>query len=103
AVFADEGAEDAAPQRRRPGRGVVPLLEQAIDLFEWTDEQAAAALDTTPETVRAWLDRDEPMPLPQRISVTALLAGDAAAAAGGQPALADLASELARGERQRGY
>src|SRR4051812_11976580 len=59
AVLADEGAE-AVPRRAvRTRRGVVPLLEQAIELFDWTDEQAAAALQTTPGRVRAWLDGDE--------------------------------------------
>src|SRR3954453_18472417 len=95
AVLADEGANAAPRPRRRALRGVVPLLEQAIELFDWTDEQAAAALQTSPEHVRAWLNGDEVMPLPELITVTSLVVVHAAAAMGGQAALAEVAQELA--------
>src|SRR5919109_2564672 len=41
------------PVADRP-RGAVPLLEQAIDVFGWTDEQAAAALRVDADDVRRW-------------------------------------------------
>ena len=36
------------------GAGEVPLLEEAMRRFGWTVEQAAAALEATPQQVEAW-------------------------------------------------
>ncbi len=65
AVFADAGTvpdpdeHPGMPERKNAGRkrapGAVPLLEAAFRLYGWSDEtQAAEALATTPEQVRAW-------------------------------------------------
>src|ERR671934_205022 len=68
AVFADAGTvpdpdeQPRLPERKKAGRkrgpGAVPLLEAAFRLYGWSDEaQAAEALATTPEQVRAWRRR----------------------------------------------
>ncbi|MEJ7569216.1 MAG: helix-turn-helix transcriptional regulator [Gaiellaceae bacterium] len=65
AIFEDAGTvpdptqHPGTPERRKPGRkkrlGVLPLLEAAFRLYGWQDEgEAAEALGTTPEQVRAW-------------------------------------------------
>jgi DNA-binding transcriptional regulator YiaG len=56
-----------------PGRGAVPLLEQAIDVFGWTEAQAAAALRTSVQEVRAWRSGKQAMTLPDVMAVAALL------------------------------
>jgi transcriptional regulator with XRE-family HTH domain len=90
--------EPPAPPAGNNSRiGAVPLLEQAIELFGWTDEQAAAALDRTPETVRSWRSGSLAMTLPEIMSVAALIGLAAAAAAGGGEArIAALADVFGR-------
>ena len=56
------------------GAGAAPLLEQAIELFGWTEEQAAAALQTSVGRVRAWRRGTRGMTLPEVMTVAALLA-----------------------------
>jgi len=81
AVFADSGtvpdAEElpVAPERKRAGRkkrlGAVPLLEAAFRLYGWRDEgDAAEALGTTPEQVRAWRRGAERMDIAQYLALT---------------------------------
>jgi transcriptional regulator with XRE-family HTH domain len=81
AVFADAGGvPDAdelpvAPARKRAGRkkrlGAVPLLEAAFRLYRWRDEtEAAEALGTTPEQVRAWRRGTERMDVTQYLALT---------------------------------
>ena len=54
--------------------GAAPLLEQAIELFGWTEEQAAAALQTSAARVRAWRRGTRGMTLPEVMTVAALIA-----------------------------
>jgi hypothetical protein len=100
AALRDELPE-SPPVPRRDAEGKVPLLEQAIELFAWTDEQAAAALQTTRERVRSWRRGVEPMPLPELMTVAALVALHAAGAAGGSPRIADVAQALAGSAQAR--
>jgi len=61
------------PGPTAPGQGAVPLLEQAIELFGWTEAQAAAALRTSVADVRAWRSGKQAMTLPDVMAVAALL------------------------------
>jgi transcriptional regulator with XRE-family HTH domain len=81
-VFQDAGAipdPDEHPGqlgRRKPGRkkslGAVPLLEAAVRLYGWEDDdQAAEALGTTPEQVRAWRRGTERMDVADYMALTA--------------------------------
>lgn len=95
---------DQAPGPAREPRpetvGAVPLLEQAIELFGWSEEQTAAALHTTAEQVAAWRRGAETMPLPELMTVAALV-GLHAAGAIGEARIADVARALAMRPRQR--
>lgn len=81
AVFADAGdvpeQEDhpGEPERKKPGRkkrpGAIPLLEAAFRLHGWSDDaDAADALATTPEQVRAWRSGRERMDVADYIALT---------------------------------
>lgn len=81
AVFADAGTVPepdefpGAPERKKAGRkkrlGAVPLLEAAFRLHGWRDEnEAAEALGTTPEKVRAWRRGNERMDIAQYLTLT---------------------------------
>jgi transcriptional regulator with XRE-family HTH domain len=81
AVFADAGAipdqaEHAGqPERKKAGRkkrlGAVPLLEAAFRLYGWQDEnEAAEALATTPEQVRAWRRGSERIDIADYMALT---------------------------------
>jgi hypothetical protein len=61
--------------------GVVPLLEQAIALFGWTNDQAASALRVTPTRVGEWRTGAVAMTLPELMAVAALIGLHAAGAA----------------------
>lgn len=67
------GDASPPPGPAAPGRGAVPLLEQAIDVFGWTEAQAAAALRTSAQEVRAWRSGKQAMTLPDVMAVAALL------------------------------
>jgi transcriptional regulator with XRE-family HTH domain len=56
-----------------PSPGAAPLLDQAFSLFAWSNAQAPAALQTTPETVAAWRSGERTMTLPETMSVAALI------------------------------
>ncbi len=79
-----------------PSNGAVPLLEQAIALFGWTNEQAAAALHTSAAQVQSWRAGSTPMALPELMTVAALLGLHAAGATGSGTRVSDVAGELAR-------
>ena len=81
AVFADAGAvpdrdeHPGQPERKKAGRkkrpGAVPLLEAAFRLYGWGDEtEAAEALGTTPEQVRAWRRGSERMDVADYMALT---------------------------------
>lgn len=81
AVFADAGTipeqdeHPGQPERKKPGRkkrpGAVPLLEAAFRLHAWQDEdEAAEALATTPEQVRAWRRGTERMDVADYLAMT---------------------------------
>lgn len=81
AVFADAGTipeqdeHPGQPERKKPGRkkrpGAVPLLEAAFRLHAWQDEDdAAEALGTTPEQVRAWRRGTERMDVADYLAMT---------------------------------
>jgi transcriptional regulator with XRE-family HTH domain len=79
------GAREATSGREPvPAGGAVPLLEQAIEVFGWTEAQAAAALRTTGATVRAWRSGKATMTLPDVMAVAALLGLHAAGVAAPQ-------------------
>jgi transcriptional regulator with XRE-family HTH domain len=84
ATVLDDRSNPAEP---RSDSGAIPLLEQAISLFGWTDEQAAAALHASAEKVRAWRAGILTMTLPEVMVVAALVGLHAAgtAAAGTKP------------------
>ena len=81
AVFADAGPvpdrdeHPGQPERKKAGRkkrpGAVPLLEAAFRLYGWSDEQEAAdALDTSPEQIRAWRSGRERMEVAEYMALT---------------------------------
>jgi transcriptional regulator with XRE-family HTH domain len=81
AVFADAGPvpdrdeHPGQPERKRAGRkkrpGAVPLLEAAFRLYGWSDEQEAAdALGTTSEQIRAWRSGRERMDVAHYMALT---------------------------------
>lgn len=81
AVFADAGdvpnqdEHPGQPERKKPGRkkrpGAVPLLEAAFRLYGWDEAEAAEALATTPEQVRAWRSGRERMDVADYLALTA--------------------------------
>jgi transcriptional regulator with XRE-family HTH domain len=82
AVFADAGTVPDAdehpgePERKKAGRkkrpSAVPLLEAAFRLYGWRDEtEAAEALGTTAEQVRAWRRGSRRMNIAQYMALTA--------------------------------
>ena len=85
---ADDGNESADR-----GRGA-PLLEQAIALFGWSDEQVAAALQTSVSKVRAWRVGTVAVTLQELMTVAALLAVEAATSAGREGSAKDIAAAL---------
>jgi transcriptional regulator with XRE-family HTH domain len=82
AAVLDAEEPETPPRPASPGTGALPLLEQAIALFGWDDEQAAAALGTEPTRIRAWLEGRAEMTLPEIMTVAALVGLHAA----GRPA-----------------
>ena len=81
AVFADAGPvpdRDEHPgqtERKKPGRkkspGAVPLLEAAFRLYGWSDEQEAAdALNTSSDQIRAWRSGRERMEVADYMALT---------------------------------
>ena len=64
--------------RRKPGPkkplGAVPLLEASFRLFRWKDEDdAAAAMNVSPDQVRLWRQGAEPMAAVDYVSLTAMV------------------------------
>jgi transcriptional regulator with XRE-family HTH domain len=82
AVTADSGGiprqRDDSTVRKKSGPkrrgGAVPLLEASFHLFRWKDEDdAAAALDVSPDQVRLWRRGAEPMNMVDYLSLTAIV------------------------------
>ena len=73
--------------------GAAPLLEQAIELFGWTEEQAAVALQTSVGRVRAWRQGKRGMTLPEVMTVAALI-GLRAVGGSSRPVSSDEAAGL---------
>jgi transcriptional regulator with XRE-family HTH domain len=82
AAFADAGTvpdpdeHPGEPDRKNAGRkkraSAIPLLEAAFRLYGWHDEdEAAEALATTPEQVRAWRRGSRRMSIAQYMALTA--------------------------------
>jgi len=101
AVFEDAGgvptSDEATEQqsmraRRRRAEGAVPLLAAAFRLFGWLhDEDAADALGTTPDHVRAWRSGTERMEFADYVSLASMIGVAAAEAMKGDEArIADL-------------
>lgn len=80
AAVIDAGAVEPPPPQAPPSEGAAPLLEQAIALFGWSDDQAAAALRTKPGKVRAWRRGALEMTLPELMTVAAMIGLHAAGA-----------------------
>jgi transcriptional regulator with XRE-family HTH domain len=74
------GSAARSPRDESPSEAA-SLLEQAIDLFGWSERQAAAALETSVPRVRAWRRGARAMALPEVMTVAALLALRAAGGA----------------------
>jgi transcriptional regulator with XRE-family HTH domain len=89
AVVLEEGETPLGPAEPE-ARGAVPLLEQAVELFGWSEEQAAAALDTTPAVIRQWRSGAKPMRLPELMTVAAMIGLEAARLGGRGARIADL-------------
>jgi transcriptional regulator with XRE-family HTH domain len=106
AVFEDAGSAPTAkehpgqPARARAGRrkpsGAVPLLEAAFRLFGWSDEsEAADALGTTADHVRAWRSGAEQMAFADYLTLTSMIGIAAAEAMKGDDArIADLSAAI---------
>ena len=103
AVFADAGdvptAEEHPGQkeRKKAGRragGAVPLLEAAFRLFGWRDDgDAADALGTSPDEVRAWRRGEKQMAFADYLTLTSMIGVAAAEAMKGDEArIADLSA-----------
>lgn len=83
AVTADSGGiptrqHDSSASAQRAGpkepRGAPALLEASFRLFRWNgDDEAAAALDVSPEQMRLWRRGIEPMNLVDYLSLTAMV------------------------------
>ena len=103
AVFEDAGevgvgAVQSDRKERKKGRrrtgGAVPLLEAAFQLFGWENEEtAAAALGTSPETLRRWRTGVEEMAFADYLTLTSMIGVAAAEAMRGDDArIADLSA-----------
>ena len=104
AVFEDAGTAPApsavpAEQERKKGRrrgtdGAVPLLEAAFRLLGWaSDEDAAEALDTSPERVQRWRSGADRMEFADYMTLSSMIAVAAAEAMRGDDArIADLSA-----------
>jgi len=99
ATVLEDGA--APTSRLNEGDGAVPLLEQAIALFGWTEGQAAAALHASADKVRAWRAGTLAMTLPEVMVVAALLGLHAAGSAAAGATTLELARTLADGGKGR--
>ena len=54
--------------------GAIPLLEASFRLFRWKrEEEAASALDVSPDQVRLWRRGAEPMSVVDYVSLTAMV------------------------------
>lgn len=104
AVFADAGeapsakAHPAEKERKKVGvrrrLGAVPLLEAAFRLFGWADDsEAAEALGSSAERVRAWRAGTEQMAFADYLTLTSMIGVAAAEAMRGDEArIADLSA-----------
>jgi transcriptional regulator with XRE-family HTH domain len=78
AALADDGGSDQPERGNAPSAasrvpGTAPLLEEAMRVLVWSEDDAADALQTTPEQIRTWRRRRTPMPLADVLALTALL------------------------------
>jgi transcriptional regulator with XRE-family HTH domain len=80
AAVLEDSPLEADEETSEPRPGAASLLEQAFSLFAWSNAQAAAALQTTPEAVAAWRSGERTMTLPETMSVAALIGLHAAGA-----------------------
>lgn len=104
AVFEDAGvaptpADVPAQQERKKARprrqeGAVPLLEAAFRLLGWSNaEDAAEALDTSPERIRRWRSGAEQMEFADYMTLSSIIGVAAAEAMRGDDArIADLSA-----------
>lgn len=95
AVIGSDAAEPAIPREGR-AKGSPPLLEQAIALFDWNDDQAAAALQTSPGKVRAWRRGALELTLPELMTVAAMIGLHAAGAVPEDARATEVAAALAQ-------
>jgi transcriptional regulator with XRE-family HTH domain len=70
----DDSSGVARKPRPKKAPGAAPLLEASFRLFGWKDEHdAAAALDVSPDRVRRWRRRTEPMNVVDYLALTAMV------------------------------
>lgn len=101
AVFEDAGGAPAAADtqneqeskkaRRRRTPGAVPLLEAGFRLFGWSEQEAAEALETSPDRLRRWRSGAERMDFADYMTLSSIIGVAAAEAMKGDEArIADL-------------
>jgi transcriptional regulator with XRE-family HTH domain len=70
----DDSSGVARKSRPKKAAGAAPLLEASFRLFGWKDDHdAATALNVSPDRVRRWRRRTEPMNVVDYLSLTALV------------------------------
>jgi hypothetical protein len=67
----NERKQAAGAARKLPG--TAPLLEEAIRVMGWSEQQAADFLQTTPEQIQAWRRRSAPLPVADVLALTAIV------------------------------
>lgn len=80
ASFTDDAGAREEQARKQSGGGTnrkVPgtaaLLEEAIRVMGWGDEEAADFLQTTPEQIAAWRRRSAPLPVADVLALTSVI------------------------------
>ncbi len=78
AALADEDVASDVDARAREDAsrkipGTASLLEEAIRVTGWTEEEAADFLQTTPDQIRAWRRRATPLPVADVLALTAVI------------------------------
>jgi transcriptional regulator with XRE-family HTH domain len=62
---------DSGANRKLPG--TTPLLEEAIRVMRWSDQEAADFLQTTPEQIQSWRRRSAPLPVADVLALTSVI------------------------------
>ena len=91
----EESPRVPAPPRGSVPHGAIPLLERAIALLDWSEADAASALNTSAERVRALRRGDGELSVVEVMSLIAVLAAFPSGAGGAsEREVADLLAQL---------